>query len=333
MTTCGSCASATSRLSPFRPCGSSAFHTVTLDAIVGAQQFRAVNLSPPTSCTVPRSRTKEQVTGAFAKAGSQRGSVPSRESSWKRFIPLDTTIYGIDFPGRKPNICDLLRDLEAIGFYSIRLLYLYPSEISDELIDLIASSKVIAHYFDVPVQTASDHLLKAMRRHAGAKETIDLFARIKEKCPDAILRTTLIAGFPGETEEDQKEALDLLKTVEFDHMGCFVYSREEGTASYDYPDQVKEEVAKKRRDALMKAQAKISYRKAKSQVGKVFEGLVTGFDKEKGKYMLRCVWNAPDGIDGNVYFSSPRCLKEGEIVSVRIVDALVYDLLGELVID
>ena len=248
-------------------------------------------------------------------------------------ISQDTTIYGIDFPGRKPNICDLLRDLEAIGFYSIRLLYLYPSEISDELIDLIASSKVIAHYFDVPVQTASDHLLKAMRRHAGAKETIDLFARIKEKCPDAILRTTLIAGFPGETEEDQKEALDLLKTVEFDHMGCFVYSREEGTASYDYPDQVKEEVAKKRRDALMKAQAKISYRKAKSQVGKVFEGLVTGFDKEKGKYMLRCVWNAPDDIDGNVYFSSPRCLKEGEIVSVRIVDALVYDLLGELVID
>lgn len=246
-------------------------------------------------------------------------------------ISQDTTIYGLDFKGQKPDICDLLRALEGMGFFSIRLLYLYPSEIKDELIDLIASSKVIAHYFDIPVQCASDHLLKAMHRHADAKETLALFDRIKEKCPDAILRTTLIAGFPGETEKDQKEALEMLEKVKFDHMGCFVYSREEGTASYDYPHQVTKRVAERRRDELMKCQRKIAREKALTQVGKVYEGLIVGYDPKSQKYLFRCVWNAPDDIDGGILVSSPRCLKEGEIVHVQIVDALIYDLLGEVV--
>lgn len=245
-------------------------------------------------------------------------------------ISQDTTVYGMDFPGRKPNICTLLRALEDIGFFSIRLLYLYPSEISDELIDLIAESKSIAHYFDIPVQCASDHLLKAMRRHADAKETRLLFKKIKEKCPDAILRTTLISGFPGENEDDQKETVSFLEEIEFDHMGCFLYSREEGTASYDYPDQIPEEVAVARKDELMKLQRKISRKKAKEQIGKVCEGLIVGYDPASKKYLFRCAWNAPDDIDGGIYVSSSRCLKDGEIVRVKIVGALVYDLLGEI---
>ena len=137
---------------------------------------------------------------------------------------------------------------------------------------------------------------------------------------ERISRGPLLAGI--------KEAAHL---VEFDKMGCFLYSREEGTAAYSLPGQVEEKVKERRKDELMKLQAKISYKKAKEHVGETMEGIVVG--KQGGSYLLRSYWNAPDDIDGNVYFSSPRCLKEGEIVSVRIVDALVYDLLGELVID
>lgn len=246
-------------------------------------------------------------------------------------ISQDTTAYGRDFKGQKPNIVDLLKALEDIGFFSIRLLYLYPSEISDELIDLIAKSKQIAHYFDVPVQCASDHLLKLMRRHADAEETILLFDKIRQKCPDAVLRTTLIAGFPGENEEDQKETLKFMERVRFDHLGCFTYSREEGTASYDYPNQVEEKVAKARQEEIMKLQRKISFRASKEQVGKVYTGLVVGKDPRSGKYLFRCSWNAPDDIDGAIYLDSHRPLKEGDIARARITDSMVYDLFAEIV--
>lgn len=246
-------------------------------------------------------------------------------------ISQDTTVYGSDFPTKKPDIVDLLKAIEDIGFFSIRLLYLYPSEISDELIDLIANSKSIAHYFDIPVQCASDHLLKAMKRHADAKETLDLFKKIKQKCPDAVLRTTLIAGFPGENEDDQKQTLAFLEEVKFDHMGCFLYSREEGTASYYYPDQIEEEVKEKRRDELMRLQQKIAFAQAKKQVGKVYEGLILGKDKRTHKYLFRCSWNAPDDIDGAIEVSSSRPLQEGDIVKARITASFAYDLEGEVV--
>ena len=247
-------------------------------------------------------------------------------------ISQDTTRYGFDFPSHKPDIVCLLKELEAIGFYSIRLLYLYPSEISDELIDCIASSKVIAHYFDIPVQAGSDHLLRLMRRHANQEQTRALFKKIKERCPDAIFRTTLIAGFPGETEEDIEETKAFLEEIKFDHMGCFAYSREEGTPSYSYPGQIKEKVKEARRDELMKLQQKISYEQNKSRIGQVMEGLVIGKDKKEGYYRLRSVWNAPDDIDGNIVFSSPVPLKEGEVVKVKIVSAFIYDLLGEILL-
>lgn len=246
-------------------------------------------------------------------------------------ISQDTTIYGIDFPSKKPDIVDLLKSLEDIGFYSIRLLYLYPSEISLGLIKHIASSKQIAHYFDIPVQCASDHLLKLMNRHGDMAQMRQLFKDIKEICPDAILRTTLIAGFPGENEEDLEETKEFLNEVEFDHMGCFTYSREEGTASYSYPNQIKESIKKKRKDELMKLQQVISFKKALSQVGKTFEGIVISSRLSDGTYMLRSTWNAPDEIDGNIYFKSDRDLAEGDIVKVKITSAFTYDLAGELI--
>ena len=182
-------------------------------------------------------------------------------------ISQDTTMYGSDFKGKRPNISDLLKALEAIGFYSIRLLYLYPSEIDDELIQTIASSKVIAHYFDVPIQTASNRILKLMHRLDDADSTRALFHRIRELCPDAILRTTLIAGFSGEQEADHKKALALLKEIEFDHMGVFAYSIEEGTFGATLPHKVRESTKERRVKELMDVQKEISYRKNKARVG------------------------------------------------------------------
>lgn len=245
-------------------------------------------------------------------------------------ISQDTTRYGSDFPNQKPNIADLLGDLEKIGFYSIRLLYLYPDEISDELIDQIGRSKIIKHYFDIPVQCASDHLLKAMNRHGDKAQMMELFHKIRDRVPDAVLRTTLIAGFPGENEDDVEQTLAFLEEVRFDHLGCFTYSREEGTAAYKLPDQISEARKEEVRSLIMERQRHISYDQAKKHVGETMEGIVTGSDGAKGRYRLRSYWNAPDDIDGNIYFTSDRPLKEGEIVRVHIDSAFVYDLMGHL---
>lgn len=244
-------------------------------------------------------------------------------------ISQDPMHYGADFKGKKPDVLDLMKALDEMGFYSVRMLYLYPEEITDEQLQFIKNSKTIAHYFDIPIQSASKHVLKLMNRHGTKEDMIALFKRIRELMPEAVLRTTLISGFPGETEEDHKETLQFIEEIGFDKLGDFTYSREEGTRAYDLPDQIDEKIKKKRHDEIMKAQRKISYRLNKSQIGKVMEGMVVGKDERTGEYILRSYWNAPDDVDGNIYFTSKRALKDGDIVKVKITDALVYDLLGE----
>lgn len=242
-------------------------------------------------------------------------------------VSQDTASYGKEFPNRHPDIHDLLKELDSMGFYSIRLLYLYPDELDESFIDLVANSHSIKHYFDIPIQCASDHLLRRMNRHGSKKQMEDLFSLIREKCPDAILRTTLISGFPGENEEDQRETIEFLNKVRFDHLGVFAYSKEEGTAAARMKEQLPEEVKNARRDELMSLQRKISYANNKSHIGEVMEGLVIGREK-KNEYLLRSSWNAPDGIDGNIYFASTRELHNGDIVKVKITSAFVYDLRG-----
>lgn len=244
-------------------------------------------------------------------------------------ISQDTTIYGNDFKGKRPNIIDLLKALEAVGFASIRLLYLYPSEISDELIDTIAQSKVIAHYFDVPIQTASNRILKLMHRLDDAKSTRLLLHRIRSRCPDAIIRTTLIAGFSGETKADHEKAVSLLKEIKFDHMGVFAYSIEEGTFGATLPHKVRESTKQKRVKELMEVQKEISYELNKARVGQMQTGMVIASDPSRNVYLLRSSYNAPDDIDGEVRFFSSTELKEGDIVQIRITKAFVYDLEGE----
>lgn len=252
------------------------------------------------------------------------------EAGIKEIIVLeqDTTKYGIDLKEKK-NIVDLLKKLLKIEqFEYIRLLYLYPDEISDELIELIGKEKRLTPYFDVPIQHSEDHILKDMYRRGDKKFLISLFNKIREKVPNAILRTTLMVGFPGESEEDINNLISFMNEVKFDHLGAFTYSQEEGTPSASFPNQIDEEIKKKRLAKVMKAQQKISYSLNKKHIGEVMRGMVIGKD-DHDNYLLRSYWNAPDDVDGKIYFTSKKELHNGEMVNVKITGAFVYDLMGE----
>ena len=247
-------------------------------------------------------------------------------------ISQDTTKYGSDIKEYKTDIVDLLKSLlEIKEFDYIRLLYLYPDEISDELIELMGKEERLTPYFDIPIQHASSKVLKAMNRRGDKEFLLNLFNKIKEKVPNAILRTTLIVGFPGESEEDFNELYDFINEVKFDHLGAFTYSREEDTKSYDFDNQIEEKVKKARYRKIMMAQKKISRAKNKNRVGEVHTGLVIDYDYLKNVYYLRSHFNAPDDIDGSIIFKSDIPLEEGQIVKVLITGYDSYNLYGDLI--
>ena len=250
---------------------------------------------------------------------------------YKELIVLeqDTTRYGLDLKEKK-TIVDLLKGLLEIKELSfIRLLYLYPDEITDDLIDLIAKEKRLTPYFDVPIQHSEDKILKSMNRRGNKTYLTNLFSKIRTIVPNAVIRTTVMVGFPGETKEDFNNLLKFIDDVKFDHLGGFTYSKEEGTASYNFPHQVRSDIKQKRLDELMSLQQKISYQLNKKHIGEVMNGLVIG--KENDYYLLRSYWNAPDDVDGKIMFKSDRLLNEGDIVNVKILESYVYDLYGEIV--
>ena len=249
---------------------------------------------------------------------------------YKELIVLeqDTTRYGLDLKNKK-TIVDLLKELIKIeGLEYIRLLYLYPDEITDELIDLIAKEEKLTPYFDIPIQHSEDKILKAMNRRGDKAYLTNLFNKIRNKIPHAIIRTTVMVGFPGETNDDFNQLMKFIEDIKFDHLGAFKYSKEEGTASYSFPHQVRESTKQKRLDALMELQQKISYEQNKKHLNEIMTGLVVG--KENGYYLLRSYFNAPDDVDGKILFSSSKELKEGDKVKVLIKETYVYDLIGEL---
>ncbi|HHT67135.1 MAG TPA: 30S ribosomal protein S12 methylthiotransferase RimO [Erysipelotrichaceae bacterium] len=246
-------------------------------------------------------------------------------------IQQDTTRYGIDLK-KGQTIVELLKGLlENKSLEFIRLLYLYPDEISDKLIDLIAKEERIMPYFDIPIQHSEDQILKAMNRRGNKEFLINLFRKIREKIPHAILRTTIIVGFPGETSKDFNNLLKFVESIKFDHLGAFKYSKEEDTPAFNYPHQVREATKERRLNALMTLQQNISYEQNKKHVGEIMKGLVIG--QENGYYLLRSYFNSPDDVDGKILFNSIRPLNEGEIVRVVIKESYVYDLYGELVND
>ena len=253
------------------------------------------------------------------------------KDGYKELIVLeqDTTKYGIDLHNGE-NIVMLLKSLLAIdGLDYIRLLYLYPDEISDELIDLIKDNQDrLTPYFDIPIQHSEDSVLKAMNRRGDKAFLRQLFTKIREKIPQAILRTTVMVGFPGETEKDFRGLKEFIKEIKFDHLGAFKYSREEDTKSYDFPHQVREKTKQRRLDEIMELQQTISYENNKNHIGEVMEGLIVG--EEDGQYLFRSYWNAPDDVDGKIYIAKTKNLSLGDKVKVKINNAFVYDLTGHL---
>ena len=242
-------------------------------------------------------------------------------------VAQETTLYGVDLYGKK-SLPKLLKELAKIEDLKwIRLLYCYPEEITDELIDTIKSEPKVCHYIDMPIQHASDAVLKRMGRRTNMAELKERIASIRASIPDIALRTTLISGFPGETQEDHELLYNFVNETEFDRLGVFTYSPEENTPAADMPDQVDEDVKNARRDEIMELQQAIAYERAESMVGREVEAMVEGRLVEDDTYAARTYMDAPN-VDGMLFISSDRELMSGDIVRVRITGANEYDLTG-----
>ena len=243
-------------------------------------------------------------------------------------IAQDVTEYGRDLYGRL-RLPELLRALCRIdGLKWIRLMYCYEDKITDELIEVMASEEKICNYIDIPLQHISDRVLSRMNRHSTSASIRDTIARLRSAMPDIHIRTTMIVGFPGETEEDFEELIDFVEETRFERLGVFAYSREEGTVAGDMEDQIDEDVKAVRLDAVMRRQLDISREVNEEKVGNIMTVMVDGEDQE-GAYMGRTMYDAPE-IDNTVIFDSDRKLAPGDMVSVCIDDAFDYDLTGRM---
>lgn len=243
-------------------------------------------------------------------------------------VAQDTTRYGKDIYGES-RLAELLNRLcEVDGLKWIRTLYMYPERITDELIDTIACQEKLVNYMDIPIQHCNDKVLKRMNRKGDKHSLVDLIKKIRNKIPDVVLRTTLIAGFPGETEEQFEELCGFVREIKFQRLGCFAYSQEEGTAAADYPDQIDEDIKKHRCEIIYDMQMRISDEFNQSLLGSELEVVVEGYDRYAECFFGRSYMDAPD-IDGKIFFTSKNKLSLGEYVKVKVNDILDYDLLGE----
>ncbi len=242
-------------------------------------------------------------------------------------VAQDTTNYGADIYG-KPSLTKLLKELIKIeGIHWIRTLYTYPDKITDELLDLIASEEKLVPYLDIPIQHASDRILKKMNRRGSSAEIEAHINKIREKIPNITLRTSLITGFPDETEEDFEALAEFVNRVKFDRLGCFAYSEEEGTPAANFPNQVDPQLRQDRSENIMNDQMTIAEEKNKQKIGSILEVLVEGYDSYIKCFYGRSAADAPD-IDGKVFFMSEKSPKVGSFVQVLINDVIEYDLLG-----
>ena len=243
-------------------------------------------------------------------------------------IAQDTTKYGLDLYGRLA-LLDLLKQLNEIEeLHWIRILYMYPDEISEELIQGMAQLSKILPYFDIPLQHANDHMLALMNRRGTMQQVHTLIDQIRTYHKQPTLRTTFIVGFPQETRADFDDLLTFVREIKWDRMGAFTYSPEEDTVAYEFNGAVDEAVKQERLDELMRLQKEISFANLKAMIGTTIEVLVEGQDGLSGRYRGRGIANAPDGVDGLVYFSADRAIAFGSFVQVTITDALAYDLIG-----
>lgn len=244
-------------------------------------------------------------------------------------VAQETTVYGKDLYGKKSLHILLKKLCEIRGIRWIRILYCYPEEIYDELIETIRDEKKICHYLDIPIQHASDHILKRMGRRTSKQELIDIVGKLRKEIPDIVLRTTLITGFPGETEEDHEELKEFVDEMEFDRLGVFTYSPEENTPAAEMADQVPEEVKEERRDELMELQQEISYDRGQDRIGQELLVMIEGKVADESAYIGRTYGDAPK-VDGYIFVQTGELLMTGDFAKVRVTGALEYDLIGVL---
>ena len=244
-------------------------------------------------------------------------------------VPQETTLYGKDLYGEK-SLPKLLRELCKIsGIRWIRILYCYPEEITDELIQVMKEEPKICHYLDLPIQHANDTILKRMGRRTSKQELIDIVQKLRKEIPDICLRTTLITGFPGETQEQHEEVMEFIDTLEFDRLGAFTYSPEEDTPAATFEDQIDEEVKEDRQADIMELQQEIAFDKAEDMIGREVLVMIEGKVADENAYVGRTYRDAPN-VDGLIFINTDVELISGDFAKVKVTGALDYDLIGEL---
>ena len=247
-------------------------------------------------------------------------------------VAQETTLYGRDLYGKK-CLPQLLRELCKIEDLEwLRILYCYPEEITDELIQVIKEEKKICHYLDVPVQSGSDTVLKRMGRWTDTGQIKNIIGRLRNEIPDICVRTTLISGFPGETEEDHEQTMDFVNEMSFDRLGVFTYSAEEDTPAAQMPDQIPEEIKKRRRDEIMELQQEIAFDAARDMVGRKVKAMIEGKVADEDAYVARTYKDAP-GVDGYLFINTDRTFMSGDFTQVLITGSNEYDLIGEISAD
>ena len=281
-----------------------------------------------TYCIIPKIRGNFRSVPMEALIEEAKGLV---EQGVKEIILVaqETTLYGQDLYGRKalPELLDKLNEIS--GLYWIRILYCYPEEVTDELIDAIKRNKKVCHYLDIPIQHGSDAVLKRMGRRTNEEQLRDIVKKLRDEIPDICLRTTLISGFPGETEEDHEAVMHFVDDLEFDRLGVFTYSPEEDTPAAMMADQIEEEVKEDRRAEIMELQQEIAYEKADAMIGQKLMVMIEGKVADENAYVGRSYKDAPN-VDGYVFVNTGLNLMTGDFVPVIITGSYEYDLIGEV---
>ncbi len=279
-------------------------------------------------CAIPgiRGRLTSTKMEDILKEANRLASIGVKEIT---LVAQDCSRYGYDFD-HQLHLVELLKELDAIeGIHWIRMLYLYPDEIPEHLFETIQNSRHILPYFDIPTQSGSDHVLHAMKRKTNRQKIMDLTDTIRRQLPNASLRTTLITGFPGETQEDHEETLSMIQHVKFNHLGAFTFSPEEGTAAFDMPDDVSAEEKERRKEEIMTVQESIAQNLLKEKLGTTAEVMIEGRNPLTHMYTGRSYAFAPDGVDGYVMFKSDVEHEAGQFTKVRFQKISGQNLIGE----
>lgn len=284
-----------------------------------------------TYCIIPKVRGKYRSV-AMEDILAQARHLVDNGAKELILVAQETTLYGKDLYGEKslPLLLEKLSEIDELKW--IRILYCYPEEITDELIDAIKRLPKVCHYLDIPIQHGSDHILKRMGRYTDQAEIKRIVSKLHEEIPDIALRTTLITGFPGETQQDFDILKEFVKEMKFERLGVFTYSREEDTKAAEFEQQVPQEIKEVRKNEIMEIQQQIAFAYCKEQIGRVMEVMIEGRLPEEGVYIARTYMDAPD-IDGYVFVESEWNLISGDFITVEIIGADEYDLIGKVVGD